>query len=82
MSGLFRWIGQIALTLAGCFFLLFGIHLLVAAYRLNDPFGFIMTFFASNFIILISAAIVAGFVFRMIKMWKSSGNNVKNGDLR
>jgi len=75
MSGLIRWTGQIALLLAGCFFMFFGIQLLMAAYRLNDPFGFIMTFFASNLIILISGAIVAGFIFRMIKPHKNAEDN-------
>ena len=33
------------------FFLLLGIQMLVSAYQLRDPFEFILTFFASNFII-------------------------------
>jgi hypothetical protein len=66
MSGIFWWIRQVILTLVGCFFLLFGVHVLIAAYQLEDPSWFIMTFFASNFIILISAALLVGFIFRMI----------------
>jgi hypothetical protein len=65
MTTLFWWIKHIALLLAGGFFLLFGIHLLISAYQLNDPFSFVMTFFASNFIILISAALLLGFVVRI-----------------
>ncbi len=42
------------------FFLVFGIQLCRAAYKLSDPFYFLMTFFASNLIILISAAISYG----------------------
>ncbi|MBW2206183.1 MAG: hypothetical protein JRG79_04675 [Deltaproteobacteria bacterium] len=66
MANLFWWIKHIALLLAGGFFLLFGINLLISAYQLNDPFSFMMTFFASNFIILISAALLLGFVMRII----------------
>ena len=66
MANLFWWIKHIALLLAGGFFLLFGINLLISAYQLNDPFSFVMTFFASNFIILISAALLFGFVMRII----------------
>ena len=66
MQSTFWWIGQAMLTLVGCFFLLFGICLLRAAYCFNDPFYFIMTFFASNLIILISATLLFGFVYRMI----------------
>ena len=65
MNDLFWWIRQIVLTVIGCFFILFGIHILIASYRLNDPAAFILTFFASNLMILISAALVAGFISRM-----------------
>lgn len=66
MTVLFWWIKHIALLLAGAFFLLFGIQLLISAYQLEDPFTFVMTFFASNFIILISAALLLGFVMRIL----------------
>ncbi len=59
------WLGQILLTGIACFFVWFGISLLVAAYGLNDPFSFIMTFFAACLVVLISAVMVAGFVLRM-----------------
>ena len=65
MNAAFWWIRQIILTLIGCFFILFGIHILISSYRLNDPASFILTFFASNFMILISAALVVGFISRM-----------------
>lgn len=68
MYGFFWWLRQIALVLAGCFFLVFGIHVLVASYSLNDPYSFIMAFFASNLIILISATLILGFVIRMIRV--------------
>jgi hypothetical protein len=66
MSEIFWWIRQGILALAGCFFLFFGIHLLIVAYHLKDPFHFIMTFFSSNLIILISGALLAGFIYRMV----------------
>ena len=72
MTGVFWWVRQIFLCLAGCFFLLFGIHLLIAAYGLQDPFSFVMTFFASNLIILISAALLAGFVIKMVQTVRAS----------
>jgi hypothetical protein len=60
-----------ALILISGIFLLFGFHVLVAAYQLNDPYAFIMTFFASNFIILISAALIIGLGLRMRHRWRS-----------
>jgi hypothetical protein len=67
MTVVLWWVGQAGLFCAGAFFLLFGIQLLVASYGLNDPFSFVMTFFASNLIILISATVMAGLVIRMFR---------------
>jgi len=73
-SAVFWWIIQVILTLAGSFFLFFGIHLLIVAYRLKHPSWFIMTFFASNLIILISATILIGIIYRMIRFHREQRN--------
>ena len=70
MYTIFWWYRQVLLILAGAFFLTFGIHILIAAYQLEDPYSFIMAFFASNFIILISATLILGFILRMIKVYR------------
>lgn len=70
MSRIFWWIRQCLLVLIAAFFLFFGISLLVAAYKLDDPFSFIMTFFASNLIILISVTLLVGFIYRMVVVYK------------
>ena len=75
MSNLFWWTRQVVLLSVSAFFLYFGIRLLVSAYKLNDPFTFLMTFFASNFIILISAALMIGFAYRMITAFRQSKNS-------
>jgi hypothetical protein len=59
------WLGQAGLVLMAGLFLLFGVQLLMAAYDLPDPFTFIMTFFAACLVILISAALLVGFVLRL-----------------
>lgn len=56
---------MIILILICLFFLAAGIDLLVSAYRLDDPFSFVMAFFASNLMILISAALCLGFALRL-----------------
>ncbi len=61
------FLGPIALGIVEVFFLLFGIYLLILAYHLTDPLSFIMTFFASNLVILISAVLLLGLV---LKFWK------------
>ncbi|UCG14808.1 MAG: hypothetical protein JSU72_02250 [Deltaproteobacteria bacterium] len=48
------------------FFLVFGIDLCRAAYHLQHPYQFIITFFASNLIILISVVFLAGVVVRVV----------------
>jgi len=68
------WIIQIAFSLLGCFFLLFGIFVLISAYHLDNPVWFILTFFASNLIILISGTLLVGFILRMFASRKEDGN--------
>ncbi|MDF1591989.1 MAG: hypothetical protein P1P89_10780 [Desulfobacterales bacterium] len=65
MTKAFFWIKHIFIILLSCLFLLFGIQILIAAYKLDDPFSFILTFFASNFIILISATLIFVFIYRI-----------------
>lgn len=68
------WIRQIILILIAGFYLVFGIQLLVSAYQLNDPGNFILTFYASNFMILISAALLVGFFYRLVVAYRRSKN--------
>jgi hypothetical protein len=64
------WIRQIILILIAGFYLVFGIQLLVSAYQLNDPGNFIATFYASNFMILISGALLVGFIYRLVAAYR------------
>ncbi len=65
------WIRHILLTTVASFFLYFGIQVMIAAYGLKDPFSFVMSFFSASFIILISMALITGFVWRMILCWRN-----------
>jgi hypothetical protein len=60
------WTKSIAGILLCLFFLVLGIDLCRAAYHLNHPQQFIMSFFASNLIILLSLVFLAGVVVRII----------------
>jgi hypothetical protein len=64
-KGFLWWVGQIILLLLALFFLGFGVHVLIVAYHLKDPSEFILTFFASNLMIMISGVIAIGLVLRM-----------------
>jgi len=68
-----EWLKQIVLSLACCFFILFGVSLLLSSYGLKNPEWFILTFFSASFIILISAALLAGFIVRIYHLYKGEG---------
>jgi len=65
-------VGRVALGILELFFLLFGIYLLILSYHLTDPFSFIMTFFASNLVILISAVLLLGLILKFRKNRKET----------
>jgi len=71
------WVTQIILCFLAIFFIIFGIDLLYVAYQLNEPFSFIMTFFASNLIILISATLLFSFVWKIVSYIRKT--NEKEG---
>lgn len=64
------WIWQTILIFISGFFLTVGIEILIKSYKLNNPFYFIMIFFASNLIILISGILMVGFIYRMVGVFK------------
>jgi len=66
------WLKQTLLTGLACFFVYFGISMLVGAYRLEDPYSFIMTFFGASLMILISVVMVMGFLAQMVRMRRTS----------
>ena len=64
------WAVQVLCLLISLFFFVFGIDLIRGAYGLNDPFSFIMTFFAASFIILISLTLTLVFIIKMIRVYR------------
>jgi fucose 4-O-acetylase-like acetyltransferase len=60
------WTVAAASAILAIFFLIVGISLCRAAYDLENPYQFILTFFSSNLIILISVVILLGVVLRII----------------
>lgn len=71
------WVRQAGLIILGGFYLYFGIRMLIGAYTLDNPLSFIMTFFASNLIILISAVLIVGFVYRLVVVIRPPEANQK-----
>ena len=60
------WTACGASAIASIFFLFVGISLCIASYSLKHPHQFILTFFASNLIILISVVIIIAVIVRII----------------
>ena len=71
------WIRQVGLIILGAFYLYFGIRMLIGAYTLDNPLTFMITFFASNLIILISATLIFGFVYRIVVALRSRGPEIE-----
>ncbi|HVO83332.1 MAG TPA: hypothetical protein VMU60_02790 [Syntrophobacteria bacterium] len=66
LKALIWWVGQSLMGLFSLGFLVLGIDLCRASFHLKEPYQFILTFFASNLIILVSAALLAGLIVRII----------------
>lgn len=66
MRTYFWWFKQAAMTILSVGFLVLGVETLVAAYRLENPLNFIMVFFSSNLIILIS---FVGILYPVIQVY-------------
>jgi hypothetical protein len=69
---LFQWLREILIGVLSAFFLVWGISLLISAYGMKNPVEFIMVFFASNFIVLISGTGVLYAAFRFWRLWKET----------
>ncbi len=63
---MFWWLRSILVSIIAAFFLIWGAQEMIRAYALSHPGEFLASFFSSSFIILISAALLFGFVCRMV----------------
>ncbi len=64
------WFWQIIMILLSIFFLILGVQVLISAYKINDPFDFVLSFFASNLMILISFVLLIGFAYRIVGVYR------------
>jgi hypothetical protein len=66
MKTYFWWFKQAAMTILSVGFLILGVETLVASYSLGNPLNFIMVFFSSNLIILIS---LVGVLYPVVQVY-------------
>jgi di/tricarboxylate transporter len=66
MKTYFWWFKHAAMTILSVVFLILGVETLVASYRLPNPLNFIMVFFSSSLIILIS---LVGILYPVLQVY-------------
>ncbi len=59
------WGKPLIITVVSLVFLTMGVDMLIAAYRVENPLNFIMTFFSSSLMIMIS---IVGFIYSTIRI--------------
>lgn len=79
---MYRWGKYLSMVALSGFFLIFGIDLLVASYRFNNPYEFIMCFFAASLIILISAVGILYPAIRISTLLRTKNANKNESDLQ
>jgi hypothetical protein len=67
-----RWGKNVFIAILSLFFLAFGVNALITAYSTKNPLEFIMYFFSSSLIILISMVGIIYPVFRIRAILKSN----------
>lgn len=79
MGSYFRWCKIIFILLFSVPFLVFGVETLMGAFQLKNPIEFIMYFFSSSLMILISLVGIIYAVFQALALLKTGKleNNAK-----
>ena len=67
MDAFFWWISKLVIGIVSLFFFARGIDVLVHSYSLNNPAEFLMYFFSSSMLILVSAV---GIIYTAVRIFK------------
>jgi len=67
MDAFFWWISKIVIGIVSLFFVIRGIDVLVHSYSLNNPAEFLMYFFSSSMLILVSAV---GVIYSAVRIFR------------
>lgn len=70
MNTLFWWVSKVFIGMVSLFFFVRGINVLISSYSLTNPLEFIMYFFSSSMLILISLVGIIYSVFRIFRRIK------------
>ncbi|UCD70994.1 MAG: hypothetical protein JSW70_08315 [Syntrophobacterales bacterium] len=78
MRPIFWWAYHIFILLICMGFLILGIKMLRGAYGMQSPLNFFIAFFGSSMMILVSGALIVGFLIKIILRWRGAVNNQLN----
>ena len=67
MNAFFWWISKIVIGIVSLFFFIRGLEVLIGSYSLNNPAEFIMYFFSSSMLILVSAV---GIIYSAVRIFR------------
>ncbi|MCD6485934.1 MAG: hypothetical protein J7K35_01200 [Syntrophobacterales bacterium] len=67
MNAFFWWIFKLVIGIASLFLFIRGVEVLIGSYTLNNPAEFLMYFFSSSMLILMSAV---GIIYSAVKIFK------------
>jgi len=67
MNAFFWWISKLFIGIVSLFFFIRGLEVLIGSYSLNNPAEFIMYFFSSSMLILVSAV---GIIYSAVRIFK------------
>ena len=67
MNAFFWWFSKLFLGIASLFLFIRGVEVLIGSYSLNNPAEFLMYFFSSSMLILMSAV---GVIYSAIRIFK------------
>ncbi|MBN2397632.1 MAG: hypothetical protein JXI32_04570 [Deltaproteobacteria bacterium] len=70
MNTLFWWVSKVFIGMVSLFFFVRGINVLISSYTLTNPLEFIMYFFSSSMLILVSLVGIIYSVFRVLRRIK------------
>jgi len=70
VNTLFWWVSKVFIGMVSLFFFVRGINVLISSYSLTNPLEFIMYFFSSSMLILISLVGIIYSVFRIFRRIK------------
>jgi predicted membrane protein len=73
------WLKNIAVLAASVVFLIYGINIMTNAFKLNNPFEFVMTFFSASLLILVC---LTGIIYCYFRFFPKNNQNEADNETK